>query len=113
LPEIKAILQIFFENITVARCQFREYCQTISTDAILEITPLPVPKIDAENIEVYITQFLSENGLKRVDILNNKDWARLLIGQILKKSNLSLRKIAMVIGINRETVRKLSEEPSP
>jgi IS30 family transposase len=33
--------------------------------------------------------------------------------QQLKKSNLSKRKIAILIGVNRETARKVSKEPSP
>jgi len=31
----------------------------------------------------------------------------------LKKSSLSKSKIAILIGVNRETTRKVSEEPSP
>lgn len=38
----------------------------------------------------------------------------ILISKInLKISNLSKRKIAILIGVNREMVRKLSEEPLP
>jgi hypothetical protein len=68
---------------------------------------------DRDAIETFITHFLLENGLTRSKLLKNKEWTKLLVGQITKKSNLSLRKIATIIGINREAVRKLSEEPSP
>ena len=35
-----------------------------------------------------------------------------LIRQLTKRSNLSKRKIAILIGVSRETVRRVSEEPS-
>ena len=34
-----------------------------------------------------------------------------LIRQLTKRSNLSKRKIAILIGVSRETVRRVSEEP--
>jgi len=48
--------------------------------------------------------------LKRREHIKQKED---LIQQLKKRSNLSKRKIAVLIGVNRETVRKVSKEPSP
>jgi DNA-binding transcriptional regulator YiaG len=60
-------------------------------------------EIDEENGNEYINGYLKSKNLKKED----------LIQQLTKRSNLSKRKIAILIGVNRETVRKVSGEPSP
>lgn len=46
-------------------------------------------------------------------IVKKKELTRRLIGQVTKKSNLSLQKIATAIGINRKTVKKVVRRTVP
>jgi len=69
----------------------------------LEMKETIKSEIDEENVNEYINGYLKSRNLKKED----------LIRQLKKRSNLSKRKIAILIGVNRETVRKVSKEPSP
>ena len=63
----------------------------------------------------YFKEYLKSRNLKKED-LKRREHAKQkedLIQQLTKRSNISKRKIAILIGVNRETVRKMSEEPSP
>ncbi|GAH88575.1 unnamed protein product [marine sediment metagenome] len=74
-----------------------------------------VSYIDEENVNEYINGYLKSRNLKKED-LKRREHAKQkedLIQQLTKRSNLSKRKIAYLIGVNRETVRKVSKEPSP
>jgi len=53
--------------------------------------------------------YKEKNFLERENIRQGDD----SIQQLVSKSDLSKRKIAILIGINRETVRKVSKELSP
>jgi DNA-directed RNA polymerase sigma subunit (sigma70/sigma32) len=112
LLEIKEILKVFSKNTGLARQQFREFDKEVGEEGFLEIKAVPVTGINEENVEQFITRFLTENGMTREELLKNQEQTIRLVGQIKNNSSLSLRKIAIAIGINRETVRKLSQEPS-
>ena len=63
----------------------------------------------------YIKGYLKSRNLKKEDLKrreHNKQKED-LIQQLTKGSNISKRKVAILIEVNRETVRKVSEEPSP
>lgn len=71
--------------------------------------------INLNNVYQFIDQFLQDHHLKKID-LNNKLYTEkrnVLIKELMEKSNLSKRNIAVITGINRETVRRVSKEPSP
>lgn len=74
-------------------------------------------EIDEGNIGDYIDKYLKEKGIPFEGLKEgaNKDIREELIRILVKKSNLSKRNIAIALGLNRETVRKvaLSMEPSP
>jgi hypothetical protein len=76
---------------------------------------LKTPEINEGNVDQFITQFAVGKGIGREEMLNNRELTAILIREIQNRSNLSLRKIAEVIGLNRETARRLivSREPSP
>jgi len=61
-------------------------------------------------VPIILLRNLKKEELKRREHNKQKED---LIRQLTKGSNLSKRKIAILIGVNRETVRKVSEEPSP
>ena len=72
-------------------------------------------EINKGNIEEYIKKYLLEKNISLDGLRhpNNREIRNELIRILIDKSNLSKRSIANVLGINRETVRVLSEEPSP
>jgi DNA-binding transcriptional regulator YiaG len=69
----------------------------------LEMKEAIKSEIDEENTNEYINGYLKSRSLRKEN----------LIQQLLRKSNLSKRKKAILIGVNRETVRKVSKEPFP
>ena len=69
----------------------------------LEMKEAIKSEIDEENTNEYLNGYLKSRSLRKEN----------LIQQLLRKSNLSKRKKAILIGVNRETVRKVSKEPSP
>ena len=71
-------------------------------------------EINEENVKEYINKYLKSESLKKEDLKKREHIRQRdnLIHQLIKKSNLSKRRIAILIGVNREIVRKLSKEPS-
>ena len=72
----------------------------------LEMKEAIKSEIDEENTNEYINGYLKSRSLRKENL--KKEY---LIQQLLRKSNLSKRKKAILIGVNRETVRKVSKEP--
>jgi len=72
-------------------------------------------EIDKENVNEYINGYLKSRNLKKEDLKRREHTKQKedLIQQLKKRSNLSKRKITILIRVNRETVRKVSKEPSP
>ena len=81
---------------------------------LLEMKETIKSEIDEENVNEYINGYLKSRNLKKEDLKRREHTKQKedLIRQLKKRSNLSKRKIAILIGVNRETVRKVSEEPS-
>ena len=63
----------------------------------------------------YIKKYLKENNIEKKDLKDRKfvEYRNSLVKNIAKKYNFSTRTIAEVTEINRETIRRLSKEPSP
>ena len=113
LPEIKEILQMFSSDIKRALKEFIHYSNQYEEKNFLEMKETIKSEIDEENVNEYINGYLKSRNLKKED-LKKREHAKQkkdLIQQLTKRSNLSKRKIAILIGVNRETVRKVSEEP--
>ena len=115
LPEITEILEMFSSDIEKALEEFIHFSNQYEEKNFLEIKETIKSKIDEENVNEYINKYLKSRHLKKED-LKKREYAKQkeeLIRQLTKGLNLSKRKIAILIGVNRETVRKVSEEPSP
>jgi len=115
IPEIKEVLEIFSSDIKKALKEFIHYSNKYEDMNFLEMKEVIKSEIDEENVNQYIDGYLQSRNLKKED-LKRREHAKQkedLIQQLTKRSNLSKRKIAILIGVNRETVRKVSEEPSP
>lgn len=54
-----------------------------------------------------ITDFLIKNNIKETDLKTNRKILRELLMILKGKHNISLRKIAKELNLNRETIRKL------
>jgi putative transposase len=115
LPEIHEVLRIFSEKLPNAIRRFEEFSRKETDSAFIDIEELKTPEIHEGNVDQFITQFAVGKGIGREEMLNNRKLTAILIREIQNRSNLSLRKIAEVIGLNRETARRLivSREPSP
>ena len=72
----------------------------------LEMKEAIKSEIDEENTNEYLNGYLKSRSLRKENLKKEN-----LIQQLPRKSNFSNRKIAILIGVNRETVRKVSKEP--
>ena len=115
IPEIKEILELFSSNIEKALKEFIHYSNKYEEKNFLEMKEVIKSEIDEENVNQYINGYLKSRNLKKEDFKRREHTKQKedLIKQLKKRSNLSKRKIAILIGVNRETVRKVSKEPSP
>jgi len=115
IPEIKEILEMFSSDIEKALEEFIHFSNQYEEKIFLEMEETIKSEIDEENVNEYINKYLKSRHLKKED-LKKREYAKQkeeLIQQLTKRSNLSKRKIAILIGVSRETVRKVSREPSP
>ena len=78
----------------------------VSEEAFLDVGE--EKEIDQSNVHNYISRYLDERGLEVDDIkgMVYKSVREELIKLLMEKSNLSLREIATVLGLNREMVRR-------
>jgi putative transposase len=115
IPEIKEILEMFSPDTKKALKEFINYSNKYEDMNFLEMKETIQPEIDEENVNEYIDEYLKSRNLKKEDLKRREHTKQKedLIHQLKKRSNLSKRKIAILIGVNRETVRKVSKEPSP
>ncbi|MDD5014369.1 MAG: transposase [Atribacterota bacterium] len=114
IPEIKEILEMFSSNIERALKEFIHFSNQYEERNFLEMKETIKSEINEENVNEYINGYLKSRNLKKEDLKRREHTKQKedLIQQLTKRSNLSKRKIAILIGVNRETVRKVSEEPS-
>jgi len=115
IPEIKEILEMFSSDIERALKEFIHYSNKYEEKNFLEMREIVESEINEENVNEYIKGYLKSRNLKKEDLKRREHTKQKedLIQQLKKRSNLSKRKIAILIGVNRETVRKVSKEPSP
>lgn len=74
-------------------------------------------ELHEDNVQCYVDSYLKEKGISIENLkeAKNKEAREQLVKILIKKSNLSMRSIARILGLNREMVRLagLSMEPSP
>ena len=115
IPEIKEILEMFSSDIEKALKEFKNFSNKDEKENFLEMKETIKSEINEENANEYLNGYLKSKSLKKEDLKKRGHMKQRedLVLQLKKRSNLSDRKIAILIGVNRETVRKLSGEPSP
>jgi DNA-binding transcriptional regulator YiaG len=106
---------LFSSDIEKALKEFINFSNKYEEKNFLEMKETVKSEIDEENVNEYINKYLKSRNLKKEDLKRREHTKQKedLIRQLRKRSNLSKRKIAILIGVNRETVRKVSKEPSP
>lgn len=113
-PDIIDVLEMFSGDAQVAINMFKNFSSQDDKKEYLSIDNGKT--ISKKNIHHFIGNFLKNNGINKIDDLNNKIFVKQrdnLIKELTKNSNLSMRNIAEIMGINRETIRRVSKEPSP
>ncbi len=113
MPEILDVLSILSNDSACAVQEFFRFTHENTDERFIDLATNK--EITKENIDNYLTRYLNINNisLDELQLRNNKVIRNELISFLLNESNLSKRAIADVLGINRETVRMLSKEPSP
>lgn len=113
MQETGEILAMISNDKAKAVKEFSQFSHDNIDEQLIDIGP--EKEINEANIEGYIKKYLLENNISLEELRypNNREIRNELIRVLLDKSDLSKRGIANVLGINRETVRIMSREPSP
>ncbi len=112
--EHKEVLSMFSNDPDKAIRAFRELHSKENPDTFID---LPRFKYDTpEKVEVFIQRYLKNNGISKANLKERgcKTNREQLVRELNKNTDLSLREIAVLLDIGRETARKasLSLEPS-
>ncbi|MCL0085547.1 transposase, partial [Thermodesulfovibrionales bacterium] len=111
------ILSMFSNDREKAIDAFKKYHQEEAEGFFLDVEEKK--RILEENVQSFTSQYLIKQKLELegLKLPENKKFRDELIGLLREESDLSLRRIAEVLQINREVVRRavapLSKEPSP
>jgi REP element-mobilizing transposase RayT len=117
LVAVDEILSMFSNDRERAIDAFKKYHQEEAEGFFLDVEEKK--RILEENVQSFTSQYLIKQKLELegLKLSENKKFRDELIGLLRKESDLSLRRIAEVLHINREVVRRavasLSKEPSP
>lgn len=118
LVECEEILKFFSEDRNKAVAFFKEFCNEEASDDIMDVEEDTAEgyKLDEKEAQEYVRSYLAEKNILMEHLKNGvyKNERDFLVKELVKKSRLSLREIAEMLRLNRETVRtiRLSEEPS-
>ena len=106
---------MFSSDIERALKEFIHYSNKYEEKNFLEMKETIKSEIYEENVNEYINGYLKSRNLKKEDLKRREQVKQKeeLVQQLTKRSNLSKRKKDILIGVNREMVRKVSKEPSP
>jgi putative transposase len=114
--ERSEILEFFSPVEEKALKLFTEYSNKFADEEFLDIKEEKVAEINEENALEYIEKYLKENKITRESLRDDKDakHRNFLIKEVKEKSNLSIRKIAELLNVNRGIVQRIcvSKEPS-
>ena len=110
------VLSIFSKDRKKAIGDFKKFHQEESEGLFLDLNEKK--RITEDNVGLFIDDYLRKHklGMNELKMRQNKAYRNELIRLLRKESDLSLRRIADVLGINREILRRtvsaMSEEPS-
>jgi len=106
------ILTIFSSKIPEAIRLFQTFSQKPSISTCLELKSINLPEKEMthfEQVQKYIKRYIKEKNLKLEDISKRRNLhiRNDLILSLKRKSNLSIREIAEILGINRGMVSRI------
>lgn len=115
ITDIDEVLGIISGARERALTEFARFNRENTKDIFLDIGE--EKEIDESNVADYISRYLEQKGIGKAGIRSseNKALRDELIKLLLMKSNFSRRSIAVILGLNREIVRKaaMSKHLSP
>jgi len=116
LLEHEEILSYFSENEDRAIILFKEFNNQEGNDNFVDLQE-EEGLLDEEEVLDYINSYLIKENIP-LEFLKKREYKHkrdILVKELIAKSQLSLRKIAEILELNREIVRKInmSKEPSP
>jgi len=116
MVEYEEILGCFSKDRSRAITLFKEFSNQEYNDEFMDMED---NMFDEDEAIEYINSFLIEKGISLESLRQRKykEERDIIVKELIEKSTLSLRKIAEVLGLNRETVRRISvanvsKEPS-
>ena len=106
LVETEEILGIFSKNTQNALAQFAKFNHETMEEAFLDVKE--EKEIHHKNINKFISDYLNTRKMQTFQLRDskNKEVREELIMQLVTRSSLSLREIAIELGLNREMVRR-------
>lgn len=114
LLEYEEILSYFSKDKERAIILFKEFSNQESNDDFMDMKE-EEDKLDEEEALEYISSYLVQQRIP-LECLKQREYRRerdILVIELIEKSQLSLRRIAEILEINRETVRKISMSKEP
>lgn len=116
LVERNEILELFSPDENKARKLFSKYSNDDYGYAFIDINEEKKSEINEENVFEYVEMYFKRENLSRESLKDQKviEYRDTLIKEIRDKSNLSIRRIAEILSINRGIVQRVcvSKEPS-
>ena len=114
LLEHEEILSYFSEDRDKAITLFKEFSNQECNEDFMDLKE-DEGMLDEEEVLEYIKSYLTKKNIP-LEYLKQREYRRerdTLVKELSEKNQLSLRKIAEILGINRETVRKISMSKEP
>jgi putative transposase len=112
LVEYEEILNYFSEDRNRAIILFKEFSSQESNDNFIDVED---NMLDEEETLEYVNDYLATKKIP-LEYLKQREYKRerdMLVKELIEKSRLSLRKISEILGLSRETVRRISVSKEP
>lgn len=108
VTDIFEVLQMFSQDNNAAITAFIAFNQETTNYSLIDVADHR--EKDDKTVEEYIMTYLTHRniGLEDLKHADNKQAAQELIRLLLEKTNLSRRNIAVLLGLNREFVRRMA-----
>ena len=114
LVDVKPVITMFSKNIEQAIRAFVDFSNQAAEEVLLDYqeNPNPDKPIKTEDqAKSYILEFTGRHNIMPEELLNgvNRTIRNELILELKRSSNLSIRQIADILGVNRNIVQRLNE----
>ena len=113
LTGVSEVLKMFSLDIEESVKTFKKFSNQVEKREFLDINQ--GREIDKQNVDQFVNKFFKQNSMSKDDLCKKQYMKQRndLIRKLVSNSNISKRRISEIVGLNRETVRRVSKEPSP